>query len=357
MDLAVPINGAKSVMWVERFRDAGEFEIVAPVSAGFRQTLPIGSFISHVDTKEIMVVENHEISDNKEGLSEITVSGRSFVTMLEHRIVGGSIDYGGVNGAVINEYELPSNQIWAQAKQLLLDHTEFSTAYDANDAWVNSDVDHEIVDESHDYPNEVARVVKRESVYKELMDLLQLGNLGVKTVRPGPWSPYTGVTTIVYDGIDRTNQVVFSYGFGEISDAKYFWTNKKRKTSAIVIGKWLQTVVHEPGESYSRRTMIVDAKDIDENFEALPTGTDRTTVVSRMQARGIQALASQVDIAVSSAEISRESTRYAYRQDYNLGDIVAVEGNYDEQTVAQVTEFVEIEDENGTTQYPTLSGL
>jgi hypothetical protein len=46
-----------------------------------------------------------------------------------------------------------------------------------------------------------------------------------------------------------------------------------------------------------------------------------------------------------------------YRADYNIGDIVYVIGNYDIAQKMRVTEYAEIEDENGEVGYPTLSML
>jgi len=59
MEQGVFVNGLLSKMWVERYRQAGEFRFTAKASSGVREQLPLGAFISHTDTHEIMVVDNH----------------------------------------------------------------------------------------------------------------------------------------------------------------------------------------------------------------------------------------------------------------------------------------------------------
>jgi len=73
-----------------------------------------------------------------------------------------------------------------------------------------------------------------------------------------------------------------------------------------------------------------------------------------MQTRGRQALKSQKRIAITRTDISNMS-EYQFRRDYNIGDLVTVDGNFGEIAVMRVIEFVEIEDEEGTSAHPTLA--
>jgi hypothetical protein len=62
-------------------------------------------------------------------------------------------------------------------------------------------------------------------------------------------------------------------------------------------------------------------------------------------------------VAISNVKIAPNSQNYNYRTDYNVGDIVGVDGEYNTSTTMRVIEYVEIEDENGESGYPTLSEL
>jgi hypothetical protein len=60
---------------------------------------------------------------------------------------------------------------------------------------------------------------------------------------------------------------------------------------------------------------------------------------------------------LTKAEVSKDTNQGAYRTDFNVGDIITVHGDYNETSVMRISEYVEIEDENGRTGYPTLTML
>ena len=104
--------------------------------------------------------------------------------------------------------------------------------------------------------------------------------------------------------------------------------------------------------------MLVDCTDMDQNLSDTEV-TDGPTVAAvgaAMYARGDQLLRAQVGKSLLSTNISK-TTKYKFRKDYEVGDIVFVRGNHDIQTKMRVTEHVEFQDETGETGYPTLSVL
>lgn len=351
------IQDTTSTMWVERYRNNGEFQIVAPVSSGLRETLPVGSFISHIDTTEIMVVENHEINDSDEANTDIVVTGRSLETFLEQRVVGSNRTWPAISGETLPEYALAQNFSWHQAVKLINDHIYAPSLVDSNDALSSIQAITDILPTGGgNY-----RPIKRGEVYQRLLEILEISDIGIKTIRPGTWSPFAPAALktaiVVHRGEDRTKDVGFSYSSGEIARADYLWSNKRLKTSALVSGKWLETIVHGGATGYNRRVMYVDASDLDNAYSVAPTGSERTTILANMQTRGQQALSAKNAVSIAKAEITKNATRYLYRRDFNIGDIVAVEGNYDSSTSMRVVEYVEIEDRTGETNYPTLAGL
>ncbi len=84
------INGLKTKMWIERYRDSSSFDFVADAEAMVHKLLPIGTLISHTESTEVMVVENHEIREQSGKETEIKITGRSFESFLENRIVGSN---------------------------------------------------------------------------------------------------------------------------------------------------------------------------------------------------------------------------------------------------------------------------
>lgn len=350
------INGYEGVTWVERYREPGEFEIKARLSSGLREFLPLDTIISHMNTLETMIVENHEIVEEPDTDPELTISGRSFETILENRIVGQNQDWT-TPPASMNDagYELFPDTTWWQANQLINDHVRVDAVLNPDDALPNV---MSWTDLGGVGPME-PRIIKRGDLHKRLIELLAIDDLGIKIRRAnmlpgtetGEWTRF-----IIHGGVDRRNTVTFSAQTGDISTANYLWTRKKMKNAALVSGKFVETMVYGAETGYARRVMFVDASDIDGSLSEVPTGSALTDVRNAMGVRGRQALASQREIILSSVNVS-ENYSYRYRTDYDVGDVVSLDGSFGETLSVRVVEYAEIEDKNGVSGYPTLSIL
>jgi len=348
LELGQKINGAKSVMWVERYREAGEFEIEANLSSGLRDFLPMGGLISHADTLEVMIVENHEINEEVDGDPTIKITGRSFETYLENRVVGTNLSRA---SSTFAEYTLAAGYTWAQAVTLINDHITAPPA-NANDALGNITASTAVTGTG---VSEV-RIIKRDNVYSRLLEILAIDDLGIQSRRRNtfPGGDNTKTVLSVYKGANLANKVIFSWKSGDLDAADYLFSDKKLKNSALVLGRYINTVVDTGPIKYDRRMMLVDANDIDGHLSAPPTGGTLTTLLARMVTRGQQALKSQNRITISRADISNV-TKYQYRRDFNVGDLITLDGNFGQMAVMRVVEYVEIEDENGESGHPTLS--
>lgn len=353
MEQGVIINGLDTKMWIERYRDAGEFTVTGKVDSDIREKLPIGSYISHVNTAEIMIVENHEITESSNTDPEVKITGRSLETILENRIVGSNkpLPYSGE----ITDYPLSADYTWNQAKALIDHHTRSTYLIRPEDAIPNFVV---AIEANNKTSVQVDRTFKSETLYAAVISLLQVDNFGIRTFRPGPWSPtpttqYYGV--VIHIGLDKSKEVVFAYNTGEITNADYLWSNKTLKNAAFVSGKWVQVFATHEGTYEKRRTMLVDGTAIDKDYTAAPVGAALTTVVNAMYQLGYETIAKSNALALSKAEVRKDATKAIYRKDFNLGDLITVEGDYDEARVMRVSEFVEMEDDMGESGHPTLS--
>ena len=354
MEVGKIVNGLKSKMWIERYRDAGEFTLTANVDSDVKTQLPIGSFISHIDTPEIMIVENHEIKDSRDKEAEIVITGRSFETIMENRIIGNTSNktypFSSATG-IVDDFNCGTNTCAMSAAYLGQVHTQTAFLSDDNDAllWISFTVVGSPGGAS------APRIVKqRDPVYKSIIELLEVDNLGVKITRPTS----SNANTVVgfHKGTDRSKSIIRSYDTGEVESIDYLWSNKQLKNAALVSGKWVEVMVNNASiKEYDRRIMAVDGKDIDGDYTSLPTGTNLTNVINAMTQRGNEALSHQNNIAITKAEVAKSAIKYTYRKDYNVGDLITVSGDYNEISVMRVSEYVEIEDETGESGYPTLA--
>lgn len=347
------IDGLKSKLWVERYLTAGDFKLVADASSDIKSLLPIGSFISHVDTSEIMIVENHEISDVKDRETQIIVSGRGFETYMEQRIVGSNKTFP-VSGTPA-DYSVLAGYVWNQVVTLINNHILLANVVDPADEVPFTQAITSIPGTSVS----IDRTFDRRDLYTHILELLAIDNLGLRVVRPGPTNPLgagsANTALFVHKGVDRSASIVFSYDTGEIVRAEYLWSNKKLKNQALVTGTWVETITTTTEDKYDKRMMYVDASDIDEEYETAPSGGTLTAVVAKMQQRGLEALALQKEVALTKAEISKEAVKAKFRTDFEVGDIITVSGDFNETVPMRISEYVEVEDENGRSGYPTLT--
>lgn len=356
LDQGELINGIKSKLWIERYRELGEFDFTSNIDTMMHLQLPIGTLISHTESNEVMVVENHEINEDDEKQTEIKITGRSFESFLENRIVGSNKNWP-TEASGSEEYVLSENFTWDQAVTLIKDHIYLSELIDPEDAILNVEVITNILDTGELFE----RVVKRGDLYSRLVELMTIDDLGIKIIRPGIRSPLgfdnTNMAMIIHKGQDLSNDITFSHTTGEIKSAEYLWSNKKLKNAALISGRWLETVIKEDSTEYSRRMMFVDASDLDSSYEEAPTEPDRSDILFAMFVRGIAALVSQKDLVLVKAEPIKNLSTYKYREHYEVGDIITVDGQYNETASMRISEYVEIEDENGESGYPTFSSI
>lgn len=343
------INGIKEKTWIERFAEAGEFTLKAPVSSGLRTLLPIGSFISHIDTKEVMIVDNHEINEDADTEAQITVTGRGFETFMENRIVSSNM-----SGST--DFFLPSDFLAEQIVSLIGSHMVVTV--DPEDTVPFVSVYTESASSVYDL---VDRQIKPGTLYERVLELLKFENLGIKVIRPGVGSPLgsanPNLSLVIHPGVDRSSTVSFSYNTGEIKSADYFWSERTRKNAWVVVGKWITKKDNPLGEDgYDLKYVYVDGSDIDGDLTEAPTDFVVINQIEyTMYNRGFDAIKAARVLALTKAEIVEQPLSKRFREDYEVGDLVTVHGDYNQNAKMRITEYVEIEDETGNHSYPTLT--
>lgn len=359
LEAAVPVNGYTSATWTERYRDPGEFKFVAPLSAGLQDVLPIDTLVSHAATLDLMFVESHLITEKKDEDPTIEITGRSFSAFFEHRVVSlhrnWSTEPDGLPLIV-----LTFNYSYEHAKELINKIINTDTYFRAEEKLDDMIADTDI---SGIFPftDPVERVISRGYLSERISELLGVDDLGLRVIRRNPFGEEgdpDNTLFVIHNGKDRSASVVFTAEQGDIESSESLRTNKISKNAALVVGSWLETMVEKAptASGYSRRELYIDAGDIDQEYIDPPTGTNKDEVLARLIARGETLLSSQVPFFIIRADISKR-TRFEYRRDYNIGDIVMVKSNFGSITPMRVVEFTEIEEDGEITGHPSLDVL
>jgi hypothetical protein len=363
------INDIISKLWVERYRDAGIFKLVcSPTKKIMNELLPVGALISHADTRTVMIVENHEITTVKGQAPTLVVTGSSAETFLSQRVA---------TDPYMGQYGAP----WALGDAPLRLYDGSSWPYLFKDATAGEVITEAIRQQIQEgyvpairseliLPNVIVsntltdngplkdRDIKRGDLYATVLELLDEINGGIKVNRPNVSEPT--IRIILHQGEDLVRDVRFSWAEGEIANAKYFKSSKRKKNAAYITnnfkGKYVERDTTLSG--WDKRVMFIDATDITTNpndpatiwiYQRLNAALD-----SQLDTRARRTIRRHKQKTILEATLSL-SAKSHYRVDYDIGDIVWVDGDYDISDEMRVIEFAESEDENGEFGLPTLS--
>lgn len=381
----VLIEDYTSLIWTERYAEAGTLELHTYDIAATRAILPIDSLVSLRDSNEVVLIEDHLIKEDEDGNKELTITGRTIDSFLEQRIFQGpagvtqqsprnytcaqaaaGILWNYFNNNSANHYDLfakntdgTSAQLTGDENLLNLSITDSSTTTDAAQAW--------FFDPGYVYP--------------KFLDILAEGGLGVRNVRPSGFaapvvsitvtSAYsssgayaktakTNLTTLtmdIYNGKNRSlsqsvnKQVVFYSSLEGISGAQYLFTKKNFKNHGnYAIKDQFQTGYYPaPNDILSggfyMRSLFVDLGNTDIST------TSSYAAASQATKAAVRKTQKQIFF---DGEITPQAP-YKYNVDYGLGDTITLVGEYGIQQDMQVTEFVRTQDSDGERGYPTLT--
>lgn len=344
------INNIDSLIWVEKYKDPSEFTIQGPTTLAFRNSLAIGTFISHPDTKELMVVETHSIDETKEdGPAFLEVKGRSVQALaLENRVGTMSVTSGWTGTITTRDFTVTLGDVntWDQIVSLITSFVKTSLMGSAENI-PNFNVSTNIPGTD---PDSEERVLERIATIADSVDkMLDSINAGLQVKRPEPGRPT--LDFLIHKGVDRSSTVRFDWRFGDVDKARYFWTEENYKNAAYVASDTHGLRIRPAGVTgWDLQIMPVNASDWKDVSGTL------TYIGNIFKRRGNDAIRKQKKETIIDATIAK-STRYTYGVDYNIGDIVHVTGNYGINSTMRVVEYALTFDKTGASGFPTLEAI
>lgn len=291
------IEGYNSLIWTERFDEFGEFELKSFDVDRVLAQLPEDTLLSHLETREVMIVETHSIAMVGEGtdaVPEITVKGRSALMILIHRFIESTYQ---------TKRKMRKKYTATDALTVLLWHAiDNNTGKDVTrgdsdpDTSVGNDYSWSTQD---DIPNVgVTETVTSEgstrwflleegSLWPQFQKIMQSAGIGIRLIRPVSPNPRTivsvdstlatrgniittasadfaGLVFEIYDGVDRSATVKFSQLQGHLEKPTYLMS-KQNYDSQLEVMTAVPSVpdIYRPGESgftgWQRRSMSWDA--------------------------------------------------------------------------------------------------
>lgn len=331
------VDTASSVIWANRCRQCGDFEIYIPTSQAMLDLLQEDRFVGRTDDDMLCIIEKVVVTTDEENGDYMTVTGRCLRSILGRRIVWVQTS---INGPV-----------------------EFIPRRLVTDAFISPAIPERKYDRltlapSHGYTDTASVQYTGDNILTAIEEFCAAHNLCFKiTLQDGQ------LVLDFYRGVDRsknqtdTVQVVFSEKYDNLNASTYTKDKTQYKSVALVAGEGegkdrRRTVVSRSTDQSGlhRREMFVDAKNISSNDGEI---TD-SEYMAQLAGQGNTALSEAA--VIESMEGSVETRQmYKYGKDYKIGDTVSVVNKYGLHTTAVVLEVVEVWDSNGYTCTPTFA--
>lgn len=363
------IDGYNSLIWTERYRDASDFELKTNDVEGARIYYPEDTLLTHRETREVMIVETHEIGVDDEGMPEVTVKGRGFETFLENRVFEFAEPY---EKWRMQQLYSPENA----ALCLIWNSVVNTTGDDVTGVNTGKSIQDVIplVAVSDSSPAQQSTrawwLNGGKHHYDHLLSFLAIGNLGVRSIRPPTalakvtgFGPTGGVIKAnlevlnhllidVRNGVNRTEEqsvvdpIIFSHQTDHIDKPSYVYSHRGWRERVRSGVGWTFGDGYSAGNSGRSKRMAVSG-----SVEQGNLTLNEWYEVNNQKADEIMANSRRV--ALFDGEVS-DTTPYEYKDDYDLGDYVTLIGQYGFRTTAQVLEYIRVEDQDGDRGYPTL---
>lgn len=358
------IDGFNSVIWTERYYGDSDVELIVPASKEMIQKLPEGVFLGLTGSNDIMIVESANIEEGK-----LKVTGIALLPWMNNRFIRTSANHDDQYWELTG---VPGKMLWDIINGMCVAGSPYLTGATpigiANPQQLAIPglglIDYDKSGVSITY------AVPYGPVYDAMREIATTYEIGMQIIAvPKSGGGYTlGFRS--YKGLNRTSSqtanksVRFSPQMDSLANIKELRSIAALKTRvyAFAPGK-LGTITNglgpgtsfRTGEQYTGfdlRAQMIFASDI--NTDML--GGSQAKLTNILNTRAADALANASYIKAVDGEIV-PTNQFKYGIDYNLGDVIEVQGNSEIIQSSRVTEYIRAQDEAGERAYPTVAAL
>jgi hypothetical protein len=341
------IDRFESLIWTERFRAYGDFQMEIESTQATRTQLRAGTLLAMNESLRVMMVETIEDGTDSDGRRMLSVKGRSIEAMLLDRVAKNS-----------------TADLTTSPKWVITDEPAKVARKIFHDICVTGVLDiHDKIPFIHEgtfMPEDtipepldpITVEMEPTTVYQAIEEICNIWNLGFRMLRNYDTSE---IYFDVYTGSDRTtaqsvlSPVIFTPSLDNLQNTKELTTIEKAKNVAYVYSpagfQKVYPVGVEPDiDGFDRHVLVVKATDIT---------SDNPDVASALIQRGTEELAKNRIFQAFDGEIGQHS-QYKYGIDYNLGDVIEMRNTDGVINNMRITEQIFVSDREGERSYPTL---
>lgn len=345
------IDDFSSVIWRETYYNVGDFEIYAPATDKNRQFLILDNYVMREERETVGIIENIEISFDINTGYMITATGRFAKSILDRRIIyklsGNTItpivSTGNVEAAVrnlvanclISSADAARNVSFIELGQLnnlpAVIETQTGNAGDTQTSY--------------------------QGLFEYTEELLKTYHYGAKiildkTTKKLQYVVFAGEN----HGIGSNNPFTFSQEFDTLLKSDYLIDKTSLKTIALCGGEGEGTarkfvLVGGNESGLNRREVYVDGSSNSQTYQDENDQSqtyDDATYLLMLETTATAELKTLQTTESFDGDLDISNSYLIYGQDYDVGDVVAVEDNnlqlYKNCRIAEVTE---VQDDGG----------
>jgi hypothetical protein len=330
------VDTASSIIWSDRARQCGDFEIYVAASPAMLALLTEDRWVECPGSEMVGIIEKVLLVTDDENGDYLTVTGRCLRSILERRVVweqtalSGTVE-NGLRRLVTDAFIAPTLAARKYARLVLA--------------------------AAHGYADSLSTQYTGEVVLTAVEEVCAANDYCFKVTVNADRQ----LVVDFYKGTDRTAgqainpRVIFSDEFDNLVGIKYTRDKTAYKNVALVAGEGEGTarrrcvVGNTTASGLHRRELFVDARDVSSNNGEIGAAEYQ----AQLSARGDTSLA-EACVVESMEGTVQHTTQYVYGVDYFLGDRVTTLDKYGLQADVQVLEVVQVWDENGYTCTPTF---
>lgn len=310
------IRTYESVLWTKKYQDVGGCVLMlTPTNELVDMFLNDAKYISRDDDSMVCEIKKIGLSmDNLTHKYTLTVTGLGCETLLRQRIVWNQTN-------ITDTAEI-------YIRRLILDNVM---------AEGDRQIDFVVLGQLKGFTEQITKQVTYEELLPTIIDICKSYNLGFRFVKLSN----DNLAFEVYRG--KITDIMFSKQFNNLLSFNYEMDLSEYKNVCLVGGE---------GEGTARKTKEVGtATGIDryETFADANSQSSEEGTISNyediLNESGVEDLANKTVKETFSCQIDVE--QYDYKIDYDLGDMVTIEGEYGITIQAQIIEIVECKDQGG----------
>lgn len=345
-----------SAIWTERYYGDSEVELIVPATNEMIQKLTVGTFLGLIGSKEVILLDTVDIEKGA-----LKVTGSSLLVFLNNRFIRTTAAHEDRYWSITQTAGIA---LWWIVYYMCIAGT-YPVGVPNPALFVIPGLGLGNYDNSGPV---VTFAVPYGPVYDAMRNIATTYGVGIKITLESVTDTSYSLAFWSYKGLDHTsgqsvNQVVrFSPQMDSLTDIKELQSIKDMSTlvysfapgnpDGLATSPGVSSLAGAQYTGFDLRALMTFEEDITTD----QVGGDPNALVNILNSRANLALTDHRFARAIDGQIV-PLHQFQYGVDYNLGDIIEVQGNSEIVQTSMVTEYIRAQDNAGERAYPTVAML